>query len=148
MNYALSQAKKSPQISIWDGVVMGGGVGVSIHGKYRVSTENTVFAMPETAIGLFPDVGCSYVFPRLTTPGLGLYLGLTGASIGPDDVCRSGLATHFIKSDLLESVLLELEDVPCLNPDGYVQAVLDKYATDPIPNKASLALHRHEDILR
>lgn len=56
---------------------MGGGAGMSVHGKYRVATEKTLFAMPETAIGLFPDVGMTYFLPRLRGK-LGLYLGLTG----------------------------------------------------------------------
>jgi enoyl-CoA hydratase/carnithine racemase len=65
--------------------VVGGGVGVSIHGKYRVATENTLFAMPETAIGFFCDVGGSFFLPRLGLP-LGLYLGLTGARLKGQDV--------------------------------------------------------------
>ncbi|NTU59753.1 MAG: enoyl-CoA hydratase/isomerase family protein, partial [Deltaproteobacteria bacterium] len=70
-----------PQVSLWDGVVMGGGVGLSIYGSHRVVTERTVFAMPETAIGFFCDVGASWFLPRL--PGrLGLYLALTGARLG------------------------------------------------------------------
>lgn len=56
---------------------MGGGVGLSVHGKYRVATESTIFAMPETAIGLYPDVGATYFLPRLQG-NLGLYMGLTG----------------------------------------------------------------------
>lgn len=59
---------------------MGGGVGISIHGQYRIATENTVFAMPETAIGFFPDVGGSFFLPRLEG-ALGMYLGLTGARL-------------------------------------------------------------------
>lgn len=55
VNYAIASWEK-PQIAIWDGVVMGGGAGISVHGKYRISTENSLFAMPETAIGFFPDV--------------------------------------------------------------------------------------------
>lgn len=68
---------KIPYVALIDGVTMGGGVGISIHGKYRIATERTLFAMPETAIGLFPDVGGSYFLPRLQGK-LGLYLGLTG----------------------------------------------------------------------
>ena len=84
-----------PYISFLDGVVMGGGAGISVHGSHRVATETTVFAMPETAIGFFPDVGGSYFLPRL--PGrIGLYLGLCGARLGPADAMHCDLATHFI----------------------------------------------------
>ena len=71
-----------PQISLWDGITMGGGNGLSMHGAFRVATERTLFAMPETSIGLIPDVGGTYVLPRLNG-GLshGLYVGLTGARL-------------------------------------------------------------------
>lgn len=68
---------KIPYVALINGIVMGGGVGLSVHSKYRIATEKTLFAMPETAIGLFPDVGGSYFLPRLKNK-LGLYLGLTG----------------------------------------------------------------------
>ena len=73
---------RCPSVAFWDGIVMGGGVGISVHGRYRVATEKAFFAMPETAIGLFPDVGMTHVLASLA-PGreLGLYLGMTGARI-------------------------------------------------------------------
>lgn len=84
-----------PVVSLIDGVCMGGGIGISVHGPYRVATEHALFAMPETGIALFPDVGASYVLPRL--PGaLGFYLGLTGARLAGADAVHAGLATHFV----------------------------------------------------
>jgi enoyl-CoA hydratase len=78
-----------------DGICMGGGIGLSVHGRYRVATEAALFAMPETGIALFPDVGASYVLPRL--PGaLGMYLGLTGARLKGADAVHAGFATHFV----------------------------------------------------
>jgi 3-hydroxyisobutyryl-CoA hydrolase len=74
---ALIGSYKIPYVAIIDGITMGGGVGLSVHGKYRVATERTMFAMPETAIGLFPDVGGGHFLPRMTGK-LGLFLGLTG----------------------------------------------------------------------
>lgn len=64
---------------------MGGGVGISIHGKYRIATEKSLFAMPETALGLFPDVGTTYVLPRLKGQ-IGMYLALTGARLQGADL--------------------------------------------------------------
>ena len=84
-----------PYIAFLDGIVMGGGVGVSVHGSHRIATEHTMFAMPETGIGLFPDVGGSYFLSRL--PGaLGMYLGLTGARIGAADAIYCGIAQYFV----------------------------------------------------
>ena len=83
-----------PYIALIDGVVMGGGVGVSVHGSHRVVTENVLFAMPETGIGLFPDVGGTFFLSRM--PGeLGMYLGLTGARLGAADALYCGIGTHF-----------------------------------------------------
>jgi len=84
-----------PYIALISGIVMGGGVGVSVHGSHRIADETTVFAMPETGIGLFPDVGGSFFLPRL--PGeLGLYLGLTGARLKAADAFHAGIATQFV----------------------------------------------------
>ena len=83
MNARLHHFTK-PYVALLDGITMGGGVGVSVHGSHRVVTERTVFAMPETGIGLFPDVGATYVLPRLRG-ALGMYLGLTGARLNAAD---------------------------------------------------------------
>lgn len=84
MNHLIATSTK-PIVSLLDGFVFGGGAGISIHGQFRIATENTVFAMPETAIGFWPDVGASFFLPRLDG-GLGYYLGLTGARLKGQDV--------------------------------------------------------------
>ncbi|SEO70779.1 enoyl-CoA hydratase [Methylobacterium sp. ap11] len=90
---ALIQRYPKPYVALIDGIVMGGGVGVSLHGSHRVAAERTAFAMPETGIGFFPDVGATYALPRL--PGfVGTYLALTGERIAQGDVVAFGLATH------------------------------------------------------
>ena len=84
-----------PYIALIDGICMGGGIGVAVHGQIRVTSEHGLFAMPETAIALFPDVGTSFVLPRL--PGaLGVYLALTGTRLQGADAVHAGLATHFV----------------------------------------------------
>jgi len=94
LNLAIARFPK-PFIALIDGFCMGGGIGVSVHGAYRVATEHAVFAMPETGIALFPDVGATYLLPRL--PGaLGMFLGLTGTRITGADAVHAGLATHFV----------------------------------------------------
>lgn len=78
MDYSLT-TMNAVQVAIWNGIVMGGGVGLSCHAPIRIATENTVYAMPETGIGFFTDVGGSYFLPRVKNNlSLGLYLGLTG----------------------------------------------------------------------
>jgi enoyl-CoA hydratase/carnithine racemase len=130
MNQALADFAK-PVVSLIDGICMGGGIGLSVHGSHRVASEKALFAMPETAIALFPDVGTSFLLPRL--PGaLGMYLGLTGARLAGADAVHAGLATHFVESArfaALEAALLR---------DGV--AVLAEFAA-PLPG-FSLSLHR------
>ncbi|MHA6685518.1 enoyl-CoA hydratase/isomerase family protein [Mesorhizobium sp. A556] len=96
LNAQISRFKK-PYVALIDGIVMGGGVGISAHGSHRVMTENAQFAMPEVGIGFFPDVGASHVLPDLGG-SFGFYLGLTGARIKQGDALWSGLATHTIKA--------------------------------------------------
>lgn len=85
-----------PYVALIDGICMGGGIGVSVHAPYRVATEHAVFAMPETAIGFFPDIGATFFLPRL--PGaLGTWLGLAGQRVQGADAVHAGLATHFVR---------------------------------------------------
>ncbi len=102
MNQAVAELGK-PCVALIDGVCMGGGIGLSVHGSHRIATEKARLAMPETAIGIFPDVGTSYVLPRL--PGaLGMYIGLTGAQLDGADAVHAGLATHFVPSEKLAAL--------------------------------------------
>ena len=86
-----------PVVALVDGIVMGGGVGLSLHGSHLVAGDRFLFAMPEVGIGFFPDVGATYALPRLAG-FVGTYLALTGARIGPDDALALGLATHLVPS--------------------------------------------------
>ncbi len=102
LNYLISQFSKE-FLSIWNGVVMGGGVGLSIYGDHRLATDNSKFAMPESAIGFFPDVGGSYFLSNL--PGnIGKYIGLTGEVLGLNELIFFGLATRYFKSNKIEDV--------------------------------------------
>ncbi|XP_035879068.1 3-hydroxyisobutyryl-CoA hydrolase, mitochondrial isoform X6 [Phyllostomus discolor] len=97
LNNAIGSCQK-PYVAFIHGITMGGGVGVSIHGHFRVATEKSLFAMPETAIGLFPDVGGGYFLPRLQGK-LGYLLALTGFRLKGRDVYTAGIATHFVDSE-------------------------------------------------
>ncbi|RZC40565.1 3-hydroxyisobutyryl-CoA hydrolase, mitochondrial, partial [Asbolus verrucosus] len=112
MTNGLIGGYKIPYVALIDGIVMGGGVGLSVHGPYRVATERSVFAMPETQIGLFPDVGGSYFLPRMKGK-LGLYLALTGHRLQGADLLKAGIATHYIDSKNLEQ--LECDLLKCNN---------------------------------
>jgi enoyl-CoA hydratase len=119
-----------PYISFLDGIVMGGGVGVSVHGSHRIATENTLFAMPETGIGLFPDVGGSFFLSRC--PGaLGMYLGLTGARIGAADAIYCGVAQSFVPEARLSLLLESLQKVPSgMLPHDFVSEAIRDLAGD------------------
>lgn len=102
LNHLLFEYPK-PVVAFMDGVTMGGGVGLSMPARYRVATERTTFAMPETGIGLFPDVGGGWFLPRM--PGhAGLWLALTGARIKAADCELLGIATDFVASDRIEAL--------------------------------------------
>lgn len=138
MNSAIGHFPK-PYIAILDGIAMGGGVGISIHGSWRIATERTLLAMPETGLGLIPDVGGSHVLPRL--PGAtGMYLALTGYRAEAADCLHLGVATHHIPVERLTALKARLaEGEPPLGP-AEVGVMLDEAATDP--GEAPLAMRR------
>ena len=116
-----------PTIAFIDGITMGGGVGISQPCKYRVATENTRFAMPETAIGLFPDVGGGWYLPRL--PGrTGQFLALTGARLDGAECLRLGLATHYVPSLALDDLKARI-----LADPERIEALLDESSITPPP---------------
>jgi enoyl-CoA hydratase len=103
LNVAIKNFRK-PYVALIDGIVMGGGVGVSVHGSHRVAGDRFQFAMPEVGIGFFPDVGATWFLPRM--PGeLGTYCGLTGERFGSADSVAAGLATHRVPSARFDALL-------------------------------------------
>lgn len=115
-----------PYISLLDGITMGGGVGISIHGSHRVATERLMFAMPETGIGFFPDVGGTYFLPRLPDK-LGYLLGLTGSRINSDDCIALGIAQHKVAHADLPTLLNALAAQPFgANPREDVSAIINE----------------------
>ena len=130
-----------PYIAIIDGITMGGGAGISVNGAYRIATERTLFAMPETAIGLFPDVGATRFLNRC--PGnVGRYLGLTGARLGAADALYCGFATHFVPHDRIAELVGALGVfAPERGRDSdRIDAALTRFAQDP--GSAALATLR------
>ncbi|KAF5952657.1 hypothetical protein HYC85_010601 [Camellia sinensis] len=115
LNYVMATYSK-PQVSILNGIVMGGGAGASIHGRFRVATENSVFAMPETALGLFPDVG--------------EYVGLTGSRLDGAEMLACGLATHFVSSVRLSLLEEALCKVNSSDPD-IISATIHEFSQQP-----------------
>ena len=114
-----------PVVAVMDGLVMGGGAGLALPCRHRIASENTLFAMPETGIGLFPDVGGGWYLPRM--PGkAGLWLALTGARLKAADCLFLGVATGHVESVRLEALKAAL----CANP-GAVESLLDDFETDP-----------------
>jgi enoyl-CoA hydratase/carnithine racemase len=151
MNYLLGTSN-APQVSIWDGIVMGGGVGISIFGEFRVATEKAMFAMPETAIGLFPDVGSSAWLPHLQN-GYGAYIGLSGCRLLPADLVHTNIATHFIQSEKLADLERDIEANLPIDPAEsrkYIKDLLDRYQSisQNKPDPATSHIAKHKDAIQ
>jgi enoyl-CoA hydratase len=149
LNHLLFTSVK-PTIAFMDGITMGGGVGISQPCRYRIATENTRFAMPETTIGLFPDVGGGWYLSRL--PGrVGQFLALTGARLDGAECHYLGLATHYLPQTALEDVKARIAE----NPDRIEGILGQASVTPPEPRIAAsearinklFASDRLEDIL-
>ncbi|MCM2432531.1 enoyl-CoA hydratase/isomerase family protein [Agrobacterium rosae] len=126
LNERISHYPK-PYIAFMDGIVMGGGVGISAHGRYRIVTERTRLAMPETAIGYFPDVGATWLLPK--APGeTGTWLGLTGREVGAADAIYAGLADYHILSRRLPELVHELAQTSFAADVG---AVIETFSVRP-----------------
>ncbi|KAJ3968368.1 3-hydroxyisobutyryl-coenzyme A hydrolase [Lentinula raphanica] len=128
LDYLLSTLDK-PYIAIMDGITMGGGVGLSAPAAFRIATENTLFAMPETKIGYCPDVGASHYLSRLDGE-LGTYLALTGDSLSGRAVFEHGLATHFVPS---RRVPILLESISALETPTFDQVndLIEEHCSEP-----------------
>ena len=139
-----------PIVAFMDGITMGGGVGISQPAKYRVATENTRFAMPETGIGLFPDVGGGWHLSRLGQR-LGQFLALTGARLDGAECLWAGLATHYVPHEMIEDLKARIHD----HPDRIAGILSEPVGTPPKArveaNADKIAKHfasdAHEDIL-
>jgi 3-hydroxyisobutyryl-CoA hydrolase len=122
LNNAIASCQK-PYVALIDGITMFGEVGLSVHGHFRVATERSLFAMPETGIGLFPDVGRGYFLPTFQGK-LGYFLALTGHRLKGRDVHRAGIDTHFVDSEklhVLEEELLALNSPPAEDVAGVLE---------------------------
>ncbi|HLV07671.1 MAG TPA: enoyl-CoA hydratase/isomerase family protein [Croceibacterium sp.] len=149
MNHLLFTYPK-PVVAFMDGVTMGGGVGLALPCRYRVATENTLFAMPEGAIGLFPDIGAGWYLPRLRAR-IGVFLVLTGARLDGAECLWAGLATHYLPSEHVAEAKRRMAEQP-----DTIDAILSELSVEPPPARLArnaerierlFAADRLEDIL-
>lgn len=123
-----------PFVAFIDGITMGGGVGLSLHAPFRIATENTVFAMPETNIGFFPDVGASFFLPRMDGE-LGKYCALTSEQIKGPNVFYAGIATHYLHSSSLPDLEARLAELQFKDYDDLqtryrsINSTIEEFAT-------------------
>lgn len=138
---ALIHRYPKPYVSIQDGIVMGGGIGLSSHGQYRIVTERSMLAMPETGIGLIPDVGGTWLLAH--SPGeIGVYLGLTGQRMSGSDAIQAGFAATFAPSSALLDIKHHLIDPQGPHVDEIVEAVTEEH---PVPASPLMAVKGEVD---
>ncbi|KAJ1858927.1 3-hydroxyisobutyryl-CoA hydrolase [Coemansia sp. RSA 1853] len=128
VNHHIATYKK-PIVAMLDGFTMGGGVGLSVHAPFRVASENAVFAMPETKIGFFPDVGATFFLPRLDGE-LGVYLGLTGQKLKGRDLLYAGIATHYVPSERHALLEQRLQGLGTSDYDA-INLAIEEFAAQP-----------------
>ncbi|XP_064925936.1 3-hydroxyisobutyryl-CoA hydrolase, mitochondrial isoform X1 [Columba livia] len=141
LNNAIGTCKK-PYVALINGITMGGGVGVSVHGHFRVATEKTVFAMPETAIGLFPDVGGGYFLPRLSGK-MGYFLALTGFRLKGRDVLKAGIATHFVDSEKLPALEKDLIALKSPSTENIADLLNSYHVKSKVDQEKEFVLDEH-----
>jgi len=133
IEYALNELiyrYSKPYITLIDGFVMGGGVGLSVHGRLRVAGDATLFAMPETGIGYFPDVGGTYFLPRLGMD-VGQWLGLTGARLDAGQACELGVANAYVPSDQHGALIDALGQAALDGSDAAIANVMLDFVKSP-----------------
>ncbi len=141
LNYFINQFDK-PYICLLDGITMGGGVGISLHGNFPIATENFNFAMPETGIGFFPDIGGGYLLSRCHDY-LGTYLGLTGNRIGRDDALASGLIKYGLEKKDIDAFIAKVIDCEIAKDSNEaVREVLHGFGFNPA--ESELAKNKDE----
>ncbi|QWW68320.1 enoyl-CoA hydratase/isomerase family protein [Rhizobium sp. WYJ-E13] len=129
LNYRIANYPK-PYVALMDGITMGGGVGLSSHGRHRIVTERTRLAMPETGIGYFPDVGATWLLPHM--PGeSGTWMALTGLDINAADAIHAGLADFYMPFSRLEEAIQRLSDLPVGSSSDDVDAALRNLSDQP-----------------
>ncbi len=129
-----------PYIALMDGITMGGGVGLSVHASHRIGTDRLLFAMPETGIGFYPDVGATYLFSRLPEK-MGYYLGLTGTRLTVADCAAMDLVDYFMKAERFPELIYALADTSFDNEgEAAVAQVIESFVL-PVPH-SDLLQHR------
>lgn len=126
----------TPVVCFLDGITMGGGLGLSMHTPFRIASENTRVAMPETAIGLFPDVGASFFLPRLDGE-LGTYLGLTGISLYGWGAYQAGIASHYVPSSSLDALKSRLSALSPNATHDRINDAINEFSADPVDASSS-----------